>query len=302
MYQRLVRCRTATLFSAPAPYFSRYYIRYFATLPSTRGVSPKTIPVKSVPMYRAMSTGSETSRPRTGYSGIDGQLPRCLEILKHEMTSPEFHDSVWGFVIYRCVKGNDAAWNSLLQIIQDDVRTSFEPENHTSPIPDDILQYHDLHVVDDKKLYGASIRQVREHFREWVPRSLNSRLRPDTMIDDITRIGADTTPRYMLCLAVDQICLESLDHPGSNSPVAKLVFKDFNLKEESAEEKLAYAERYEQHTPDEGWMYMPLAQYTETYTARIAWDDWYDDYINPPFTDWCEDESHRIGHWRDKKN
>ncbi|KAH6718304.1 putative muramidase [Leptodontidium sp. MPI-SDFR-AT-0119] len=297
MYQRLVRRRTATLFSAPAPSFSRYYSRSFG-----RGLSPKTLPIKSVPMHRAMSTGSETSRPRTGISGVDGQMPRCLDILKHEMTSPEFHDSVWGFVIYRCVEGNDAAWNSLLQTIRDDVRTWFEPENHTSPVPDDILQYHDLHVIDDKKLYGASIRQVREHFREWVPRNLNSRLHPNTMIEDISRIGADTTPRYMLCLAVDQICLESLDHPSINSPVVKLVIKDFDLEEESAEDKLAYAERYEEHTPDEGWMYMPLAQYTETYTNWIAWGDWYDNYINPPFTDWCEDESHRIGHWRDKKN
>ncbi|KAL2068484.1 hypothetical protein VTL71DRAFT_16582 [Oculimacula yallundae] len=122
-------------------------------------------------------------------------------------------------------------------------------------------------------------------------------------IQDICRVGADTTPRYMFCLAVDEICLESLDHPGSNSPVAKLVWKDFDLIEEGAEDNMAYAKRHEEHTPDEGWMYMPLAQYSETYTNWIAWDDWYDDYISPPFTDhWCEDESHRNGHWRDKES
>ena len=123
--------------------------------------------------YRFVSTARDSARARTGVLSIDGRYPRLLEILKHEMTCTQFCDSVWGFVvnalhfvkelmhfsidecllqIYRCVEGNDAARNFLLQAIQEGIQTQFDPQYHPGPVPDNILEFHDLHVIDDKEL------------------------------------------------------------------------------------------------------------------------------------------------------
>jgi len=114
------------------------------------------------------------------------------------------------------------------------------------------------------------------------------------------RTYAETTPRCECCLVVDEVCLESMDHPGVNSPVVKLFWKDFSPIEAVPQEQVACHEDYEEYEADEGWMYMPLAEYLDTYTSFIVRDDWYDSYIRPPYTDWCQEESHRIGRWRDK--
>lgn len=37
--------------------------------------------------------------PRTGDLDVDTELEVGLDIIEHEMTCPEFRDSVWGFVV-----------------------------------------------------------------------------------------------------------------------------------------------------------------------------------------------------------
>lgn len=46
--------------------------------------------------------------------------------------------------VYRCAEGNDAAWNRMLQAIRDEVAKTLPG--------DDLLQYHDMHVIDEKPL------------------------------------------------------------------------------------------------------------------------------------------------------
>ncbi|KAH8645460.1 hypothetical protein BX600DRAFT_165002 [Xylariales sp. PMI_506] len=67
--------------------------------------------------------------------------------LERGMTCPAFSNSVWGFAIYRCAKGNDDAWNQILHNIRDGVAKHLKEEQR-----EDLLPYHDLHVIDDPAL------------------------------------------------------------------------------------------------------------------------------------------------------
>ncbi|KAF7879574.1 hypothetical protein EAF04_000769 [Stromatinia cepivora] len=107
--------------------------------------------------------------PSAGNSRLDAKLPGGHRIIREDMTCAEFHDSVWGFVIYRCVEGNDAAWNSILEQLQSHIQ-----ENPEDGQCQDLFPFHDLHVIDDKSLYGASIDEVRAYFQAWVPKNTPS--------------------------------------------------------------------------------------------------------------------------------
>ncbi|PVH85899.1 hypothetical protein DL98DRAFT_393991, partial [Cadophora sp. DSE1049] len=152
---------------------------------------------------------------------------------------------------------------------------------------------------------GASIDEVRAHFQTWVPKSLESRLMPDTTstIKDLALRRATTAPRYEYCLLVDEISLESLDYPfPGRSLVVKLVCRDWEI-DLTVEEKLQevpppyHAGITEYDEEDVGWMYMSLDNYMEFYTDLQA-SDWDDVYMRPPYLDGSEDETNMIGHWR----
>jgi hypothetical protein len=141
-----------------------------------------------------------------------------------------------------------------------------------------------------------------------VPKNLEARLRPDTKctISDVSYLSVDITPRYKYCLVVDEICLESVEHPEGLGPVVKLVCRDWQCPW-SPEGKLQGV-----HSPfhdgiteyddeDVGWMYMPLLFYMDKYEKfHDGW--WGDMYVRPPFIDGTEDETNMVGHWRRKKD
>ncbi|OBT70097.1 hypothetical protein VE03_00637 [Pseudogymnoascus sp. 23342-1-I1] len=218
------------------------------------------------------------------------------------MTCAEFHDSVWGFVIYRCVEGNDAAWNSILEQLQSHIRENLEDGQCQ-----DLLPFHDLHVIDDRSLYGASIDEARAHFQAWVPKNLEARLRPDTTctISDVSHLSVDITPRYNYCLVVDEICLESVEHPESLEPVVKLICRDWECPWSPEERRQGGQKPFhdgitEFDEEDVGWMYVPLLYYMDKYENFHNWC-WDDMYVRPPFIDGSEDETNMVGHWRPKK-
>ncbi|KAK8068161.1 hypothetical protein PG996_007273 [Apiospora saccharicola] len=108
-----------------------------------------------------------------------------------------------------------------------------------------MLEFHDLCVIDDETLRsGATSHQVRDHFRSWVPANLEDRLRSD---------AADLED-------------DSVNHPGCNSPVVKLLHKDwespFPPQERNHKVPAPFhdgATEYEEE--DLGWMYMPVQDY-----------------------------------------
>ena len=148
---------------------------------------------------------------------------------------------------------------------------------------------------------------MREHFNAWAPESLRSRLRPDTTctIEDIGHTGVDTTPRYLYCLVVDEICLESLEYPFPGScPAVKLVLGDWQSPWSPEEKLQEICEPFhdgftEYDEEDVGWMYMPVDSYVDLYT-NLQVDGW-DNYVRPPYTlHTFGDESKLVGHWRRK--
>ncbi|KAI2626438.1 hypothetical protein GGR54DRAFT_470390 [Hypoxylon sp. NC1633] len=148
---------------------------------------------------------------------------------------------------------------------------------------------------------GATSHQVRDHFQSWVPKNLVDRLRPDAidLQDDVDWVYATSTPRYEYCLLVDHLCLESMDRPGVNSPVVKLLLKEW-------ESPIPHRRNYRVPAPfhdstteyeeeDVGWMYMPLQEYLHKY-ALLGKCDWDDQYVRPPYIDGIEEKSKFVGH------
>lgn len=248
--------------------------------------------------------GSHSEGPSPG-SGTDTYLDYTsspdidFDHIKSNMTCIKFHDSTWGFVIYRCSQGNQTAWVRLLQALRSKVQ-----EELRFYIRQDMLEFHHLHAIDDETLYGATSHQVRDHFQSWVPKNLEDRLRPDAANpqDDVDWLYATCTPRYEYCLFVDDLCLESVDHPGVNSPVVKLLCKNWESPFPPQERNYTVpapfhdgATEYEEE--DVGWMYMPLQEYLHKYDL-LGKGDWDDQYVRPPYIDGTEDESEFVGHWR----
>lgn len=153
---------------------------------------------------------------------------------------------------------------------------------------------------------GATSHQVRDHFQAWVPKNLEDRVRPGAtnLDDDVDWHYATSTPRYKYCLFADDLCLESVDHPGSHRPAVKLLCKDWESPYLPEERNYSVPAPFhdgatEYDEEDVGWMYMPLAYYIDKYDL-LGKHDWDDQYVRPPYIDGFENEERFIGHWRQK--
>ncbi|KAG6116884.1 hypothetical protein E4U13_001562 [Claviceps humidiphila] len=260
-------------------------------------------------MMTSSSAGQDDDVVETHESDFDAILIR-----RHLMARfDELQDSVWGFVIYRCCNASDEDWERVLQNIRSELDCLDSTDRY---INRDLVPFHNLHAIDDPPLYGASIDQVRDHFRSWIPDNVKSRLRPGvtSLRDNGYKCLVDMTPRYQVCLYVDDLCIESLDQDHADCPVVKILDKDWVpyspeeikiIKETEglADDATTPAPFHDGLTDDweenVGWMYMPVASYLETYFTLVKWD-WVDIYVRPPYIDWTEDESTFIGNWRNK--
>ncbi|KAG5999394.1 hypothetical protein E4U54_001872 [Claviceps lovelessii] len=67
----------------------------------------------------------------------------------------------------------EQAWERLRQDLCDRVQEGLRFYTRQ-----DLLPFHDLHVIDDPDLYRATSHQVRGHFLSLVPEHLKARVRP----------------------------------------------------------------------------------------------------------------------------
>ncbi|KAG5929742.1 hypothetical protein E4U42_004669 [Claviceps africana] len=217
-----------------------------------------------------------------------------FDSLEFSMTSDELRDSVWGFVIYRCSDGDQSAWEHMLHDIRSEVQECLR-----FYVREDLLPLHDLHVIDDPALYGATSHEVRDHFHSWVAEDIKFRL-PPKVTELATEDAMWMNPRYLYCLFADDICLESMRYPGTNSPVVKILDKSWGpLSPEKRNYKVAapfHDGVTEEIEEDVGWMYLPLDYYMWKYEG-LARNDWYTTYMRPPYIDGDEEESELIGYW-----
>ncbi|KAI7547289.1 hypothetical protein KC331_g5106 [Hortaea werneckii] len=115
----------------------------------------------------------------------------------------------WGFAIYRCTYGDDAAWDRFKDIIttraQKETRELDEPE---------ILDKLEWTTFDDREIFdNATTDSLRKHFNEW--RSANWQ-REQPRATRPTEAMLLKTPRYRYFIRVGREALDSiLGAPGN---------------------------------------------------------------------------------------
>ncbi|KAI1350843.1 hypothetical protein F5Y01DRAFT_137019 [Xylaria sp. FL0043] len=118
----------------------------------------------------------------------------------------------WGFLVYRCTYGDDAAWDRYMQALKDEVHNNLVWCGREWLME----QYAQWTVIEDKEtLDGAPKKEVRERFVQWRDEHSVSYELP--VAAQIARAAFPTPrdastrlPRFTYCLYVDQKCLDTL--------------------------------------------------------------------------------------------
>lgn len=211
----------------------------------------------------------------------------------------------WGFVVYRTVYGkeSDELWTRMLEQIRNAVAETLSLENAREP--EKLLQHFELTVMEDEKRFaGADSHSIRQVFHEWVAEDLPPRLRePDKYVILYDEGGINhpwyfAPPRWNFCLLVDEICLQSMDHPRRRGTVVKLVHTAFpggeceDIAEEwedgetddPSEDDIAVEwEDGETDDPweDVGWTYIYASEHVDWYERLQRAHDWHEWYERP---------------------
>ncbi|KAG4410648.1 hypothetical protein IFR04_016220 [Cadophora malorum] len=107
----------------------------------------------------------------------------------------------FGFVIYRCTYGNNAAWTELLTLIKQEAQTQIKK---LGPGRDWLGTHLDWKIVEDSTLDGVSLEQVKSRFDRW----------SDEIVDESERTSMNVLrwlPRFNFCVVVDEKCLASME-------------------------------------------------------------------------------------------
>ncbi|KAK3295593.1 uncharacterized protein B0H64DRAFT_395717 [Chaetomium fimeti] len=201
-------------------------------------------------------------------------------------------DAPWGMALYRTAYGDEAAWRHMVARIKGSMERSVMGW-------DDIRARHQLVVMDDRSQFdGATIDQVRTHFRAWSLEELKRNWRhPPLPEEELAKIEASTFGpdegaglRYNYCLVVDDLCLESVER--MRSPVLKLVDKGWKpydpdelpMTDESEEDENPGWEGGVTNSEYEwvGWMYIDTNDYVEIQDLLQESCWWPDMYVRPP--------------------
>lgn len=193
----------------------------------------------------------------------------------------EDHHRTWGFIVYRCVYGDDAAWDTFISRFRQEIRDILQFYNGL-----DMMDSLDMTVISDPdSLDGASTSAVREHFRQWAVRAPQEE----------QGTGPGLSQRYRYCIQVDEEALQSvLDGPGP-SPLHRpsdgyvnLIWKDWTPREPEAEEDEEEddndsIEGCTEH--DVGWMMVGYQNVMLNFYYQLrgmGTDNWEQEYRRPP--------------------
>lgn len=189
----------------------------------------------------------------------------------------QLHDDghrIWGFVVYRCTYGDDAAWQSFLERIHKSARHSMEYYHGLDLLEEERFK---LTVLEDKsKFDGASVQLVREHFKEWRKKAVREdqgtsdeiearRVKPAPICNPWRQVRqevelqprVEVTPdngyagskhgygywhaavRYRFCVHIDEAALQSIVSPEGEECYGdawvNLIEADWDLEEVLAE-------------------------------------------------------------------
>lgn len=107
----------------------------------------------------------------------------------------------FGFVIYRCTYGDDAAWTQLLSLIKQQAQEGIK---ELGPGRDWLGAHLEWTVVEDPTLDGATQEDVKRRFDGWADGVLKEHELTD-------RGNMRKLPLFNFCVFVDEKCLASLE-------------------------------------------------------------------------------------------
>ena len=224
-----------------------------------------------------------------GYPGIQG----ALGDYNFKVDSP------WGLALYRTAYNDEAAWRRIVTQIKCTVEIRAQGWVN-------MLKRHQLVIMDDQSQFdGATIDEVRDHFRWWSLKELKRNWRhPPVPEDVLARFGCGCDvdewdfvhgvepARYNYCLVVDDMCLECVEWMRDRA-VVKLVDRTWKFREYGPDDLLIPGKNGENccwdggvtDYPHEevGWMYMEVNDYiTMQEDLEDATFGWEQIYWRPP--------------------
>lgn len=108
----------------------------------------------------------------------------------------------FGFVIYRCTYSDDTAWANLLSVIKQEALDNIKK---LGPGRDWLGTHLEWKVVEDPKLEGASVEEVKRRFDAWA----------EDVVGEYERTSTDNVralPRFNFCVLVDEKCLANFEN------------------------------------------------------------------------------------------
>lgn len=166
------------------------------------------------------------------------------------------HDK-WGWVIYRCTYGDDAAWARFKRIIEQ--RSRREIAESDTPEVADSLEW--TFVEDASTLDGASRDQLRARFRAWVPGAARTE-QPRSEDRFVKR-----NPRYGLFIQVDEDVLRSVV-PAPGQPPLEDDWWDEGWVNLVDADWRPLSELFPDEVVDDGDVYEPIDGCTE---ENVGW-------------------------------
>ena len=124
---------------------------------------------------------------------------------------------VWGFVIYRCTYGDDAAWEECLRRLNAATRSNMRFYEALDLLDgeDDRYRFKQTIFSDAAKFDGASTQVVRRHFQTWRALAFDQEQGSNEKIE-ARRQRDDLGPpfkagvRYKFCVQIDEAALQSI--------------------------------------------------------------------------------------------
>lgn len=149
---------------------------------------------------------------------------------------------VWGFVIYRCTYGDDAAWEECLRRLNLCARRGmhfYEALDLFDDGEDGTYRFKQTIFQDAALFDGASTQVVRRHFKAWRARAFDEEQGSNAKIE-AWRQREDLGPpykagvRYRWCIAIDDEALRSimsLESPSTSADAwINLIEADWDLE------------------------------------------------------------------------
>lgn len=238
-----------------------------------------------------------------------------LRGLEEQLSCLQFKPNApWGLAIYRTAYDDPAAWDQMLELIQD----SIESVSH-EPINQHLHPRHAYKIFDDSTQFEkATISHLRNSFSNWVMNEYMTNCR-DNMRPSAEEFKAYTSgrkcgyaggARYNFFIVVDDICLESISQDCG--AVIKLVqgagpdefepsLSTIEIEEMGGplqDDSLWEGGLTENEFENVGWMYYDPVEYVILQDRLAMASNWEDEYLRPPLLRDQDGFEDAPGSWR----